>query len=305
MPNGGLFTTELTIIEIESVWNGIYMPRSNHMEDRAYHGLVLIRNDPHAYLFDDGTVLEAEAGYILYLPKGSSYRVSTIRSCDCVAINFQILEEVDFPPLRFSVGNQFSAYSELYQTASRFWDSRTIGYRSKIKSILYQILYLMQKNYHPDYVPSGLAFKLGIAMEYIGEHYTSGDITVQSLAEMTEMSEVYFRRQFHRLYGMAPLQYIKQLRMNRAIELLKSDMYPVHTVAHMVGYNSEYYFSREFKRTTGLSPMHFKKEKTDRAQYAIGQPCRPEEADPTQTAATTHIPPQTEEESRHLPKKED
>lgn len=290
MSGGSLFTTELTITDIEYVWNGIYMPRSNHMDDRAYHGLVLIRNDPHAYLFDDGTVLEAEAGYILYLPKGSSYRVSTIRSCDCVAINFQILEDVDFPPLRFSVGNQYSAYSELFQTASRFWDSRTIGYRAKIKSLLYQVLYLMQKNYHPDYVPSGLAFKLGIVMDYIGEHYTDSDIAVKDLAVMADMSEVYFRKQFRRLYGMAPLQYIKQLRLNRAIELLKSDMYSVHTVAHMVGYTSEYYFSRECKRITGLSPMHFKKEKWDRTQYEIGQPYVQETDDPAKAAATVHTP---------------
>jgi len=269
MPETNLFTTELTVTDIEFVWNGIYMPRSNHVDTRGYHGLVLIRDDPHAYIFDDGTVLKAEPGYILYLPRGSSYRVSDVKSCDCVAINFRILEDAHFPPLRFPAGNQMSAYSELFQTASRFWDSKSIGYRTKIKSLLYQILYIMQKNYHPDYVPSSLAFKLSITMEYIGEHYTEGDITVRYLAEMAEMSEVYFRKQFHRLYGMAPLQYIKQLRLNKAIELLESDMYPVHEVAHRVGYASEYYFCREFKRITGLSPMKFRKEKMDRHFYQV------------------------------------
>ena len=68
---------------------------------------------------------------------------------------------------------------------------------------------------------------------------------------------------------MAPLQYIKQLRLNKAIELLESDMYPVHEVAHRVGYASEYYFCREFKRITGLSPMKFRKEKMDRHFYQV------------------------------------
>ena len=272
MPKANLFNTELTVTKIEYVWNGIYMPRTNHIFERRYHGLVLIRDDPHAYLFDDGTVLEAEPGYILYLPKGSSYRVSDIKACDCVAINFNILEEPGFEPFRFPAGAQFSAYSELFQTASRFWDSQTIGYRSKIKSLLYQILYTMQKNYHPDYVPGSLVFKLNITMEYIGEHYTENNISVKKLAEMAEMSEVYFRKQFQRLYGMAPLQYIKQLRLNKAIELLESDMYPVHEVAHRVGYASEYYFCREFKRITGLSPLQFKKEKVDRKLYDAGIP---------------------------------
>ena len=83
------------------------------------------------------------------------------------------------------------------------------------------------------------------------------------LAERADMSEVYFRKQFSRLYGTAPVQYIKRLRLNKAVELLVSNMYPVHEVAHMVGYASEYYFCREFKRVTGLSPKQYKKEKAD------------------------------------------
>lgn len=288
MPNLNLFTTELTVTGIEYVWNGIYMPRNNHMYNRSYHGLVLIRDDPHSYIFDDGTELLAEPGYILYLPKGSSYRVSDIKSCDCVAINFNILEDIRFAPFRFAVGSQMSAYSEIFQTASRFWDSKVTGYRSKIKSLLYQVLYIMQKNYHPDYVPKGLAVKFNDTLEYIGTHFAENDISVKALAGMAEMSEVYFRKQFHRLYGMAPLQYIKQLRLNKSIELLESDMYPVHEVAHRVGYASEYYFCREFKRITGLSPMQFKREKVDRKLYDMGFPY-------SNTGRTETLPEETEE----------
>lgn len=259
MEDETLFTTDLTVTKIESVWNGIYMPRSRHMSDRGYHGLVLIRDNPHSYIFDDGTVLEAEPGYILYLPKGASYRVSTCDTCDCVAINFNILEDMAFPSQRFAVGSQMSVYTELFQTASHFWDSKSIGYLAKIKSLLYQILYTMQKNYQPAYVSGELAEKLNDSLEYIGRHYTEGSISVKELAKTSGMSEVYFRKQFQRLYGMPPLRYIKQLRLSKAIELLESDMYPIHTVAHMVGYASEYYFCREFKRSTGMSPLQFKK----------------------------------------------
>ncbi len=261
MNGKNLFAVEFSVTEIKYVWNGIYMPRSDRMENCRYHSLVLIRSDQHTYRFDDGTELHAEPGYILYLPEGSSYRISDIKTCDCVAINFKILEKTNIPPLRFSVKNQISAYSELFQTASRFWDRKTTGYQAKIKSLLYQILYTMQTNYHPDYVPSRLAFKLNAAMEYISDHYTDSDITVQMLAGMADMSEVYFRRQFNRLYGTPPMQYIKKLRMNKAVELLDSDMYPVHEVAHRVGYASEHYFCREFKKSTGLSPKKYEKEK--------------------------------------------
>lgn len=272
MLNPNLLYTDLTVTNIEYVWNGIYMPRSNHMVNRGYHGLVLIRDDPHTYIFDDGSILEAEAGNILYLPAGASYRVSDIKSCDCIAINFRVLEDLEIAPFRYSVGNNMAVYSELFQTASRCWDGKTIGYRNKIKSLLYEILYIMQRDYHPDYVPKGLAVKFNTVLEYIGEHYTDAGISIKELADKAEISEVYFRKQFHKMYNMAPLQYIKQLRFNKAIELLESDMYPVNEVAHMVGYASEYYFCREFKKATGLTPMKFKKEKVDHKLYDTGFP---------------------------------
>lgn len=272
MDKSNLFTTDVTVTEIEYVWNGLYMPRSLHMVNRGYHGLVLVRADPHSYIFDDGTVLRAEPGCILYLPKGSSYRLEEPAPCDCVAINFTVAEETDFQPFLYPVGAQMPAYSELYQTASRYWDGKYIGYRAKIKSILYQILYEMQAHYTPEYMPRKTTDMLNGIVDYIGEHYTDRDISVVRLAEMAGMSEVYFRRLFQQMYRMSPLQYIKQLRLSRAIELLESDMYPMHEVAHRVGYQSEYYFCREFKRITGLSPTKFKKEMVDRQLYDVGFP---------------------------------
>lgn len=272
MKEMNLFQTEVTVTGIEYVWNGLYMPRSNHMVMRGYHGLVLIRADPHTYIFDDGTSILAEPGCILYLPKGSTYHLNDLSPCDCVAINFNIAEETDFAPFLYPVGAQMPSYSELFQSASRFWDGKYIGYRAKIKSILYQVLYEMQIHYHPDYLPRSVTERMNAIVEYIGSHYTERDISVSELAAMADMSEVYFRKLFHRLYQAAPLQYIKQLRLSRAMELLESDMYPIHEVAHRVGYASEYYFCREFKRITGLSPMKFKKEMVDRKLYDAGFP---------------------------------
>ena len=84
--------------------------------------------------------------------------------------------------------------------------------------------------------------------------------------------QTYGKGVIQQMYRMSPLQYIKQLRLSRAIELLESDMYPMHEVAHRVGYQSEYYFCREFKRITGLSPTKFKKEMVDRRLYDVGFP---------------------------------
>jgi len=272
MSNNTIFGTEITVEKIEYVWNGIYMPRSNHMINRGYHGLVLIRDNPHIYTFDNGMSIEAKPGHILYLPKGCSYRINDIKACNCVAINFNITEDTDYPPEQFDVKEQMQEYSELFQIASRFWDGKYTGYSFKIKSILYQILYLMNMKNHLEYVSKKTAEKLSFIIEYIGTHYTEKELSVKSLSDLLDISEVYFRNQFRKAYGVTPMQYIKQIRMTRAIELLESDMYKVSEVAHIIGYSSEYYFCREFKKFTGLTPMKFKKEAIDKKLYDSGIP---------------------------------
>ena len=71
------------------------------------------------------------------------------------------------------------------------------------------------------------------------------------------MSTVYFRELFTKLTGSPPSKYIKQLRIQHAIDFLQSDMYSVGEVASMTGFASEFYFSREFKRITGLPPTKY------------------------------------------------
>lgn len=259
MSESNIYNTNITITRISYIWNGNYMPRQKYNGERVSHGLVLPQDGIHTYTFADGTVLSADPGHILYLPKGSAYRVNDNKPCNCIAFNFDILEDMPFKPFRMAVGKQAN-YADLFQTASRFWDSKCIGYQNKIKALLYQVLYMLQNDHCPEYISKELALRFNEIIEYIGTHYTENDISVRSLAERLGKSEVYFRNHFERLYGTSPLQYVKKLRFTKAMELLVYGMYSVREVANLVGYTSEYHFSREFKRFTGRSPLQFKIE---------------------------------------------
>lgn len=259
MSENGFFSFEPTLTTIDDVWNGLYIPRSNHVVGRTCHGLVLIRGDPRDYIFDDGPTLDASPGNILYIPKGSSYRLSDVSPCDCISINYAILEDISTPPFIYPVGNLMPSFSELFETADKYWNSRYPGYASKLKSLWYSVLFLMQKNYRPDYLPKRLSDRIADAVEYMNLNCCRGAVSVDELARMSDMSPVYFRRVFAKIYGMAPVKYISRLRIERAISLINSDMYPVNEVARLSGYSSEYYFSREFKRATGISPMKYRK----------------------------------------------
>ena len=81
------------------------------------------------------------------------------------------------------------------------------------------------------------------------------DLSVEKLAESIGMSVSYFRRLFHEAYGCAPMQYIINLRIENARDLLLSGEVNVTEAARLSGFEDIYYFSTLFKRKTGSTPM--------------------------------------------------
>jgi AraC-like DNA-binding protein len=95
--------------------------------------------------------------------------------------------------------------------------------------------------------------------EYMTKHFRSS-LTVEQLAKMAGISTGYYSREFKRLFGLSPKEFIIHLRVNKAKELLGSSEYPLTEVSKMVGYGDEFYFSRIFKRVTGITPSLYAKQ---------------------------------------------
>lgn len=81
------------------------------------------------------------------------------------------------------------------------------------------------------------------------------DISIENLAEEMDMSIPTFYRQFKSLTGFSPNQYIKNLRLSKAKELLMWANYSVKQAAREVWYNSQFQFSREYKRYYWYAPI--------------------------------------------------
>jgi len=81
----------------------------------------------------------------------------------------------------------------------------------------------------------------------------SEPLTIDQLAKWSGMSRATFHRRFKDATGLAPIQFIKEFRLNTAAMHLAAGM-RTGDVADAVGYNSQSQFSREFKRLFGESP---------------------------------------------------
>ena len=86
------------------------------------------------------------------------------------------------------------------------------------------------------------------------------NITISDIAYNLRISPNYLSTIFKEIIGQSPKQYLGQMRMERAIKLLKRSNIKVKQVALDVGYKDQLHFSREFKKYWGYSPSLAKKE---------------------------------------------
>ena len=82
--------------------------------------------------------------------------------------------------------------------------------------------------------------------------------TLEFLAESAGMSRSAFAQRFVAAFGRSPMDFLKELRLQRAALLLRSTNRPVKSIADQVGFESRSHFSRSFTSHFGASPADFR-----------------------------------------------
>ena len=92
-----------------------------------------------------------------------------------------------------------------------------------------------------------------LIMTYMENNYAK-DISIEHLATLYYVSPTYLSKIFKDLTGVSPINYLIQIRLKKANELLKTEDLTVKEVAKSVGYEDAYHFSKSFKKHFGISP---------------------------------------------------
>lgn len=96
------------------------------------------------------------------------------------------------------------------------------------------------------------------AQHFLGAGY-QGRISVPQMAEAAGLEERTFLRRFQAATGLRPTEYLQQLRISQARELLETTRKTIGVIAVQVGYSDVSSFSRLFQKTTGLAPGEYRK----------------------------------------------
>jgi signal transduction histidine kinase/DNA-binding response OmpR family regulator len=91
--------------------------------------------------------------------------------------------------------------------------------------------------------------------------YAKTDISVEKLSEELNISRVHLYRKIKEISGLTPVDYLRNFRLRKAVELLDKRRFSVSEVAYQTGFSSPAYFSKCFKDVFNMTPSEYMEKK--------------------------------------------
>lgn len=170
-----------------------------------------------------------------------------------------VFAEFAWPP-HLTAGESLSFLTAFREIVKHFSDAR-LGSKLQMKAAFLRIIALAAEELTTDEgIPKGYphADQVRDAMRTMKKRYKE-PITHAELAAQSGLSLKYFGTLFKGATGRTIAEYLLDIRMARAKELLRATMSPLKEIAASVGIPDVYYFSKLFKRIEGMSPGNYRK----------------------------------------------
>jgi AraC family transcriptional regulator of arabinose operon len=126
------------------------------------------------------------------------------------------------------------------------------------QAYLKQLLITAARHYNMDNVEKQAYHSLFDEVIEQFHHEYQTDINIAEYAQRYHISCSWFIREFKKYTGYSPKQYITNLRIRHAKELLNNHYLSISNVSMLVGYDNQLYFSRIFHKYTGMSPSEYR-----------------------------------------------
>ena len=241
------------------MWTCIGEPKEKHL-------LFLLDGCSARYDLLDGRVLRVSAGDVVYVPRGSQYTVTfsdfESESSGTVGVNFDIESGTEPDPDGIEIFTLSSArpiFSEIELHARSL-----CRVPSRYNVGIYNLISLLGECSNNSRAMEGFGL-IGAGVEYLHSHLAE-DTSVESLAAMCNISEVYFRRLFHKCMGASPAGYRLNLRLERACEYLVHTENTVAEIGILLGFGDTSYFIKRFRERYFVSPRVYREQNSNKLE---------------------------------------
>lgn len=97
-------------------------------------------------------------------------------------------------------------------------------------------------------------------IELMEKNMDNGELVVDDLVRELAVSRSVFFKKLKTLTGLAPIEFIKEMRIKRAVQLIETGEFNMTQISYMVGINDPRYFSKCFKSKFGITPTEYKEQ---------------------------------------------
>lgn len=186
---------------------------------------------------------------------GNAAPISNLSMVDIPNFRF-IYPKKDFPKIYFlatSIAGELEQKPENYQITVR---SLLLALCIEIRRCQDPCSLRADTQPHSDLRDGKMA--IAPALDYIHKNYMQ-EFSIKDLADICHLSETHFRRIFHSIMGMPPLEFVNNTRIYHACNLLKNTEESILYISGQVGFNSVSTFNRCFSKAMGTNPRDWKK----------------------------------------------
>jgi len=266
-----LWQTKVNTVGFESVPEHSSYPKTGHPAGYSFNfeagrvlqefQLVYITKGKGEFASTQIQLCEISEGTILMLKPGEwhTYRPNETTGWESYWVGFSgsMTENLNTDNQIIQIGYDEEMVG-LYRKILEVSNGERPGYRQLLSGILIHLLaYLFFREKDNNWKDKEVLNKIDKARLMIREKLNS-PVSPEELAAALNMSYTWFRRMFRQYTGLAPAQYITQLKIQKARELLSVTSMPIKEIALELGYESIDYFSTLFKKQTGTTPGQFR-----------------------------------------------
>jgi DNA-binding response OmpR family regulator len=103
-------------------------------------------------------------------------------------------------------------------------------------------------------------------LDVMDKQMDNNTLTVDELVDEMGMGRTVFFNKLKSMTGLSPVEFIREMRIKRAAQLLEEHKYNITEVTYMVGMNDSRYFAKCFKNTYGVTPTEYRRTSMEKVQ---------------------------------------